>query len=186
MTSNDNTTHWPHLMEKAQQGDSAAYRQLLIEITPAIKRFLRARYFSPDHIEDISQEILLAIHGARHTFRPEQPFANWMYGIARHKMIDYLRRQVRQNANEISDDELVTFLADETNNPEDALSGKDLHMALEQLSDKQRRILLLTKVEGFSMAEVATKMRMSETAVKVTAHRGYKKLKEILIADGYE
>lgn len=173
-------------MQKAQQGDAIAYRQLLSEITPAIRKFLKARFFSPDMIEDICQETLLAIHTARHTFRPEQPFANWMYGIARFKMIDTLRRQMRQAGNEISDDALVTFMADPANNAEEALAGKELRAAMGQLPEKQRKVLYLTKVEGFSMAETAQKMGMSESAVKVTAHRGYKKLREILVANGYE
>lgn len=179
------TAHWPELMQKAQAGDSAAYRRLLTEMTPAIRRFLKKRYFSGDHIDDITQEVLMAVHAARHTYSPEQPFANWMYGIARHKMIDYLRRQVRQNANEISDGELVTFLEDKTNNPEEALSAKDIEKALSLLPKKHREVLVLTKVEGYSMAETAKKMGMSETAVKVTAHRAYKKLKLVLVEHGY-
>lgn len=172
-------------MRLAQGGDASAYRRLLNEITPAIKSFLRTRFFHHDHVEDILQEILLAIHAARHTYRPEQPFQHWMYGIARHKMIDYFRRQMRKNTNEVNDEELVTFLEDPANNPEDALVREDIDKALQKLPRKQRAVVLLTKVEGYSMAEVAAKMGMSEAAVKVTAHRGYQKLKEWLIVYGY-
>lgn len=172
-------------MRKAQQGDAAAYTRLLREITPPLRRFLKARLFTHDQIEDVCQEILMAIHTARHTYRPEQPFSHWMYGIARHKMVDYLRKHIRKNNNEISDDELVTFLADQTNNPEESLSDKELRGILAQLPDKQRKVLVLTKMEGMTMAETALKMGMSETAVKVTAHRAYKKLKAILVTHGY-
>jgi len=177
---------WSGLMVAAQAGDAAAYRRLLQEMAPVIKKFLKTRLFNPDHIEDVAQEILLAVHDARHTYRPEQPFRNWMYGIARHKMLDYFRKQMRQSANEINDDEFVTFLADPANNPEEALSGKDLQDVLAKLPGKQKDILVMTKVEGHSMAEIATKLGMSETAVKVAAHRGYKKLKELLISHGYQ
>lgn len=183
---NDNHEPWSALMLAAQGGDAAAYKRLLTEITPALKSFLRTRFFSRDHIEDIAQEILLAIHTARHTYRPEQPFRNWMYGVARHKMIDYMRKWGRQNANEINDDELVTFLADTSNNPEDTLSSKDLEEALARLPEKQRQVLLLTKVQGYSMAEAAGKLGMTETAAKVTAHRAYKKMKEWLVEYGYK
>ena len=172
-------------MVAAQDGDAASYRRLLTEITPSIKSFLRTRFFSASHIDDVCQEILLGIHSARHTYNPEQPFKNWMYGIARHKMIDYMRKLGRQNANEINDEELETFLADKTNNPEEALSGKDIEKALTKLPARQRQVLLLVKVEGYSMAETAQKLGMTETAVKVTAHRAYKKMKEWLIEYGY-
>ena len=108
-----------------------------------------------------------------------------MYGIARHKMIDYMRKLGRQNANEINGAELETFLADRANNPEETLSGKDVQKALTRLPDRQRQVLLLVKVEGYSMAEAAAKLGMTETAAKVTAHRAYKKMKERLIEYGY-
>ena len=192
MSNKDSTTEqsssdlWSGLMVAAQAGDAAAYRRLLQEMTPVIKKFLKTRLFNPDHVEDVAQEILLAVHDARHTYRPEQPFRNWMYGIARHKMLDYFRKQMRQNANEISDDEFVTFLKDPANNPEETLSGKDLRGVLAKLPDIQKNILIMTKVEGHSMAETASKLGMTEAAVKVAAHRGYKKLKELLIIHGYQ
>lgn len=176
---------WPALMQAAQNGDAVAYRQLLGEISPVIKRFLRSRLFSDTALDDLLQEILLAIHAGRHTYRPEQPFQHWMFGIARHKLIDFFRKQGRLNAREVSGDDLVTFMADPANTPEEALSYKDIRQALTQLPDKQRRVMVLTKIEGYSMAEAAAKLGMTETAVKVTAHRAYKRLKEWLIAYGY-
>jgi len=176
---------WSQLMQQAQAGDSSAYRRLLAEMTPVLRRFLRSRLFIKDHVDDIVQEILLAVHAARHTYRPEQPFRHWMYGIARHKMIDYMRRQTRKNANEKYDTEFETFVADEANTPEEALAGKDIERALQTLPDKQRQILLMTKVEGYSMAETGQKLGMTEVAVKVAAHRAYKKMKEWLVSYGY-
>lgn len=173
------------LMQHAQDGDAVAYRTLLNTITPIIKSYLRTRLFSRSHIDDIAQEILLAIHAVRHTYNPEQPFKNWMYGIARHKAIDYMRKASRQNANETNDVEFETFMADGTNNPEEALEAKQLRACLEKLPEKQRRILWLTKVEGHSMAEAGQQLGMTETAAKVAAHRAYKRLKELLIDDGY-
>lgn len=181
----DDSAAWPQLMLAAQGGDAAAYQRLLREITPPLRTFLRARFFAREHIDDIVQEILLAIHAARHTYRPQQPFRNWMYGVARHKMIDYLRKYGRKTANEINDDELVTFMRDTANTPEEAMIGKDVKQALAQLPEKQREVLLMTRVEGLSMAEAAAKLGMTETAVKVTAHRATKKMKEWLLEYGY-
>ncbi len=181
----DDSGEWPQLMLAAQGGDAVAYQRLLREITPPLRAFLRARFFAREHIDDIVQEILLAIHAARHTYRPDQPFRNWMYGVARHKMIDYMRKYGRKTANEINDDELVTFMRDTANTPEEAMLGKDVKQALAQLPEKQREVLLMTRVEGLSMAEAAAKLGMTETAVKVTAHRATKKMKEWLLEYGY-
>lgn len=173
-------------MQEAQNGDSAAYKKLLTEISPVIRNFLKSRLFSTDQAEDLTQEILLALHTARHTYLPDQPFENWMFGIARHKLMDHFRRILRKNSHEIADDDLVTFLADPANTPEERLSGKELLVILDRLPTRQRQVIVMTKMEGFSVAETAQKMDMSETAVKVTVHRGLKKLRGILVTHGYE
>lgn len=173
-------------MQSAQDGDAVSYKKLLSEISPVIRNFLKSRLFSVDQADDLTQEILMAIHAVRHTYRPDQPFENWMFGIARHKLLDHFRRLMRKNSHEIADDELVTFMADPANTPEEALSGKELRIILGHLPERQRRIIIMTKMEGFSVSETAEKMNMTETAIKVTVHRGLKKLREILVTHGYE
>ncbi len=184
--AHDTPEHWSQLMQAAQQGDAGAYRRLLTEITPALHRFLRARLFARDQVDDVTQEILLALHGARHTWRPEQPFRNWMYGIARHKMLDYFRKTSRAGAHETSDDLAVTFAADPAKNPEEAFLAGELRMALAQLPQRSRRLLEMTKLDGSSMAEAAGKLGMTEGAAKVAAHRALRQLKEWLMTHGYE
>ena len=51
-------------------------------------------------VEDAVQETLLAIHLKRHTWDPEQPLAPWVYAIARHKVVDALRRRGRRRADQ--------------------------------------------------------------------------------------
>lgn len=62
---------------------------------------------------------------------------------------------------------------------------QDLHDALAQLPDKQRKIINMMKLDGYSVAETATEMKMSESAVKVAAHRGYRKMQDWLVKHGY-
>lgn len=183
-TTPPDQARWSDLMRAAQRGDSAAYRLLLTEITPAIQAFLHRRLIQKDQVEDVTQETLLALHKARHSYLPDQPFAHWMYGIARHKMIDFIRKQSRNKSHEADGDFIETFAEDQANNMDEA--GYDLTKAINTLPEKQRDILILTKIKGYSMAEVAEKKGMSETAVKVAAHRGYQRLKIWLAKDGYE
>lgn len=180
------TPEWSRLMQLAQDGDSAAYRKLLGDITPTLRAFLRSRLFARDQIDDVLQDILLGIHTARHTWRPEKPFRNWMFGIARHKMLDYFRKTMRTAARETDDSTLVTFPADPANNPEEALFARELQGALGRLPDRARRLVEMTKLEGLSMAEAAQQLGMSEGAAKVAAHRALRQLKEWLMTHGYE
>lgn len=173
--------NWPALMSAAQNGDKAAYKRLLSEISTPLFRYISRRIFDKSQCEDLLQDILLAIHTARHTYRVTQPFDRWMYGIARHKTIDFIRKTSRHSKNELSSDALVeTFSVPETNNP-DSETKDLLTKALEKLPVKHRSVIVMTKIEGLSIAETAKKTGMSEVAVKVTAHRAIKKLKMILV-----
>ena len=57
-------------MVAAQAGDRAAYETLLRDCIPFIKRVARGQGVQPDFIDDVVQETLLTVHGARHTYDP--------------------------------------------------------------------------------------------------------------------
>lgn len=171
-------------MRRAQDGDGAAYARLLKEITPLLRAYLMPRIRDDARVDDVVQDVLMAVHTARHTYAPDQPFERWMYGIARHKMIDAMRRYGRTTGREVTDPGLFeTLSGPAANNPEKA-ELRSLMKALEKLPKKQRDIVVMTKVEGHTMAETAEQVGMSEAAVKVAAHRAYKQLKAILEEDG--
>lgn len=177
---------WSVLMRQAQQGDKTAYHKLLVAITPFLRRFVQGRIFNHDAIEDIVQEILLAIHKSRHTYNADDPFERWMYGVARYKMIDYLRKMTRHTQKEILTDNFETFLHIPSNSNKEGVLAQDLEDAMAQLPDRQRKIINMMKLDGYSVAETAAEMKMSEGAVKVAAHRGYKKMQDWLVKHGYE
>lgn len=159
----------------ALAGDGAAYRQFLKALGAHLRAYFRKRLSQfPDDVEDLVQETMLAIHSHRHTYRPEQPLTAWVHTIARYKLVDLLRSRSRREAlNDPLDDELQLFARSDT---EAADARRDLGRLLAALPERQRRALLMTKVEGASVAEAAAAMGMSEVAVKVSVHRGIKAL----------
>lgn len=160
------------LMRKAQGGDKAAYAALLGAITPILRGFLYNRLGDGMDNEDLMQEILLAIHRASHTYNTSRPFKAWMFAIADHKVKDYLRAHYRRAVLKKVDFEAIQHtLADPvTSAPH---PGELLDEILETLPDKQRRIVRMMKIDGCSVEQVAKEMRMSRSAVKVSAHRAY-------------
>lgn len=183
-TQDDIKQGWPALMKSAQDGDSRAYAKLLRQITPVLRAYLMPRLRDEARVDDVVQDVLMAIHTVRHTYAPDQPFERWMYGIARHKMIDAMRRYGRTSGREVTDPGLFeTLSGPAANNPERA-ELRALMKALDKLPKKQRDIVVKTKIEGHSMAETAEQVGMTEAAVKVAAHRAYKQLRTILENDG--
>jgi RNA polymerase sigma-70 factor (ECF subfamily) len=161
---------------QAQQGDAACYARALKIISGCLRRFLNRRMQSQaSDVEDLVQEILLAIHQKRHTYQVEQPFTAWMYAIARYKWIDHLRAHGRREAlhDDIDDWADVLSVSGDT---EAADSQRDLTHMLAHLPDKQRLAIEHTKLHGLSITETATLTGQSEAAVKVNVHRGLKAL----------
>jgi RNA polymerase sigma-70 factor (ECF subfamily) len=168
---------WQELMIASQKGDSKAYSKLLKELLPVITNFTKKRVFDKELVGDVVQNALLGIHTARHTYDPKKPFTPWMYAVTRYKILDYIRSQTAYTDKIALDSEnLETFFSTETNTYKRSDLQKDLRKALDTLPLKQQQIVTLMKLQGFSASEVAVKLNMSLSAVKVAAHRAYKTL----------
>jgi RNA polymerase sigma-70 factor (ECF subfamily) len=174
------------LMRLAQSGDQIAYASLLVVLTSVTRQFARARLGAVVWIDDVVQETLLALHGARHTYDPRRPFAPWFYAIASSRLIDVLRRERRVTSREIAGEELPESSAGSGTEAHRDIDVEAIRAAVGQLPKRQRDVIEGLKFQDQSVREVAGRLRMSESAVKVTAHRGYRKLKQLLGGDRRE
>jgi len=78
------------LMVASLDGDAAAYRDLLRELTGYLRAYYRCRVaYGAADAEDLIQETLIAIHSRRSSYDRSQPFTAWVYAMARYKLIDY-------------------------------------------------------------------------------------------------
>jgi RNA polymerase sigma-70 factor (ECF subfamily) len=164
------------LMLRSLSGDGACYRLFLDELSLHLRSFLRRRLSrQPEEIEDIVQELLLAIHNQRHTYDATLPLTVWVHAIARYKVIDWLRRRSRHDLRNDSLDEREEIFAapDDTGAAEASL---DIAKLLQQLPERQRLPIQYVKIEGRSVADAAMRIGISESAVKIGIHRGLKRL----------
>ena len=170
---------WSALMVSAQSGNESDYRQLLGELSVVVQKFLRARFGNRPIIEDCVQESLIAIHQARHTYNPSRPFRPWLFAIVRNRTIDVLRKQKRrdQAAEHYQREQEVLAQANgQVAYPQGVAEVPLFHA----LSSQHREVLMLTKIIGFSIAETARKLDISESAVKVRVHRAVGKLRKLM------
>lgn len=160
---------------RAQAGDEVAYRQALGLLAGRLRGYLRRRLAAfPDEVEDLVQETLLALHLQRGTYDPALPVSAWAVAIARHKLVDLWRRRGRRDdLHEAIDDVDERLLASD---PEDGGARRDLQILLQELPQAQQTAIVLTKLEGLSVAEAATRTGASESAINVQVHRGLKRL----------
>lgn len=167
------------LMRQALDGDKCAYSDLLRETAHFLRPFLQQKLSSRNDVDDLLQEILLSIHKARHTYNDLRPYKPWAYAIAKFRLLDYLRTRYADHlrfAIEISEVENSLYGCV----TEPRISYESINGEIFKLSEKQALILQMMHQEGYTTKEVAGKIGMTETAVKVAAHRAYKALKRQL------
>ena len=170
-------------MAAAQRGDAVAYRKLLEELLPAVRRQVRGRLFDATLAEDVVQNALLNLHRARRSYRPERRFEPWLRAIVRNAVIDALRETGRRRARERIVDSFDALpqahVAPDVDGSQQPLSP-DLRRALEALPARQRQAVELVHFAGLSVAAAAARAGVTVGALKVRAHRGTRALRATL------
>ena len=176
MAASAHEDEWSEWMRAGIADDTSAYHRFLCDVTPyfralARRGMARAGIGNVD-VEDVVQEVLLAIHLKRHTWDQTRPIGPWISTIARNKIIDCLRRRGRRVEIPI-DDVLETLAAEETQAEPDQ---GEIDKLLVSLNDRQRDIVRSLSLEGSSIRQTAQRLNMTEVAVRVTLHRSLKLL----------
>ncbi|MEO7158075.1 MAG: sigma-70 family RNA polymerase sigma factor [Vicinamibacterales bacterium] len=173
------------LMAASQRGDGVAYDALLRSLQVVVRLYVRKRVGGTLWVEDVVQEVLLSLHRARHTWNPDRPFAPWFYAILQSRFVDTIRVQRRIGAREEPMDATPPAVCFDSVEAA-TIARADLAEALRQLSPQQRFVIERLKLAEWSVKQVATETGLTESNVKVIAHRGYAALKRLLIGAGYD
>ena len=163
-----------HLLTRIAEGDQTALRALVVAYRPRLWRYLGTQLGDcPELIEEVLQDVLVAIWRAAAGFRGEARVATWLYRLAHHHAANARRSASRHGVASYLDD------ADEgderspliTASHDDAVAERlDLHAALRSLPVKQREAIELVFVQGFSCG--------GGRAHRVGTHRNYRELAE--------
>ena len=161
------------LMLASLSGNSDAHRVLLSQLAGRLRQFY-ARRLGRDaaDLEDLVQETLIAVHTKRETYDRASPVTGWVYAIARYKLIDHLRRNKVRDA--VGLEECAEMFVDDDS--EQVAAASDVSQLLSGLSERQREAIRLTRIEGLSTEEAALRSGQSTSLIKVSVHRGLKRL----------
>lgn len=163
------------LMARSLNGDNAAYSQFLDRLSGLFRAFFRRKLLANNtaYAEDLVQETLLAIHLHRQSYDPNRPVTAWVYAIARYKLIDHFRRSPGARIF-IPVDDVDDLFSDDA--PDATDPARDVDALLQQLPTKQSTAIRLVKLEDLTAKEAAQRMGVSEADVKISIHRGLRKL----------
>lgn len=180
MTVEEREQRWAKAMCAERRGEAVAYERMLKEVATTLRRSLAPRLvrvgIGAHEAEDLVQEILMGLHGKRHTWDPARPFLPWLHTITRYKLIDFMRHRrgdTRRRVDLALEDwlEIVECSTHEANR---FTWEVDRHLAV--LPVNQRRIVRAIAVEGASVRSVAQGLATSEGAVRMTLHRAIRRL----------
>ena len=174
-----------HLARLAATGDRAAVEAFLRAISPPVVRFCRSKLIGSSGTQtadDVAQEVLMAVCESLPRFRLDgSSVMAFVFGIARYKLVDAFRASGRDRS---TPSESVPDTADLDPGPEFAaiLSTETarLKLALAQLPEHHREVLVMRVALGYSAAEVARILGTTPGAVRVTQHRVLVKLRALL------
>jgi RNA polymerase sigma factor (sigma-70 family) len=131
--------------------------------------------------EDIAQTVFQRMLKYRHTYRDDGSFTAWMYHLARRCAADHFRRS--SAAPHATDPVELQEHADETPHAAQHAVKRDdqalLHRALARLDRDDREVLLLSRFQELSFAEISGILECSVGAAKVRAHRALCELRTL-------
>lgn len=166
-------------MQRYQDGDAGAFRELYALVSPRLLGYLMKMARSRAVAEDLLQQAFLKVHRARAAYvRGADPLP-WIYSIAHRTFIDEARKNKRAIV-KVADEEVPDIAVPVVDEPIDPELTKQALDALAQLPEQQREAVVLTKLDGKSVAEAAEIAGTTVGAMKVRAHRGYEALRKLL------
>jgi RNA polymerase sigma-70 factor (ECF subfamily) len=175
------------LLDKAKTGDRAAFDALVGEfkdrLASRIESWSQFQLGPSLDPEEILQDTFIRALGSLDTFRwkEEDTFFHWLSGIAKHALADLARRKrrdERRSGGKVSGGRIPAGGP----TPSKVLRRDErferLQAALNELSSDYRQVLVLSRIKGLSMKEIAEQMGRSQNSVKHLIARALKKLKQ--------
>jgi RNA polymerase sigma-70 factor (ECF subfamily) len=167
-------------MAAAQAGDRTAYELLLRDCVPIVRRIATAQGARADFLDDVVQDVLITLHGARATFDPTRSFLAWLTALTQRRTIDVLRKQGRRGAREIHAPAAVeTHPAEGDPEAEAVLSSeaRQLRAMVAMLPDGQREAVETLALAENSLEDASIRTGRTKSSLKVNLHRAIKTLR---------
>jgi RNA polymerase sigma-70 factor (ECF subfamily) len=179
------------LMLRVREGDDESFRVLLDKHRNPLVHFLQRMVQDAGASEELAQEVFLRIYRARASYEPSAKFTTWMFRIASHLALNWMRDERHQRsavrldgATERGDDLSPRQLKDKRPTVEHSLVYEtrlqEIRDSIASLPAKQRAAVLMHKYEEMEYSQIAEALECSESAVKSLLFRAYETLRSRL------
>ena len=174
------------LIAEVLDGHPDSFEPLVVKYQPRVFAIARRYARREDEVEDIVQTVFIKAYSKLSSFRGDAPFEHWLMRMATFTCYDFLRKHQRNrewNATDLSTEEndWLENVGEESTAETDRNAAKALvNKLLDGLKPIDRHIIVLLDLEGKSVKEIAELTDLSESNVKVKAHRARDKMKKLL------
>lgn len=175
------------LVRRAQEGDKAAFEVLARRHQGRVFAVAGGILRNREDVEDIAQQVFLKAYFSLNRFDQRAAFTTWLYKITVNECWDFLRkRKVRPLVyeSELTEEQAEMYLATEetAEQTQDASEQLETKQELEEwlncLDEKDRAMLVLKEVQGFTVEEIAAMMEINGNTVKVRLFRARQRIAE--------
>ncbi len=173
------------LMLRVRDGDSLSFSLLLEKHRGPVIHFLYRMVQNQAIAEELAQEVFLRVYRSRATYEPTAKFTTWLFRIATHLALNWIRdgrnEKLRESLDQQVADGPVRQVATGEPNVEQRLVRqarlREVRQAIESLPVKQRAAVLMHKYEEMEYSQIAGVLSCSESAVKSLLFRAYEALR---------
>jgi len=174
------------LIAEVLKGSTESFEPLVIKYQSRIFALARRYARREDEVEDIVQTVFLKAYSKLSSYRGDAPFEHWLMRTATYTCYDFLRKHQRNrewNASDLSEEENDWFenIGEESTAETNREAASTLvNKLLEGLKPEDRHIITLLELEHQTVKEIAELTGLSESNVKVKAHRAREKMRSAL------
>ncbi len=174
-----------YLISRAQTGEESSIGELFERYNQAIYRFLAYRVGSKEDAEDLTQTVFMEMVKSlpHYKSRPDAGFSSWLFRIARHRLIDYYRRQkTTLPLDDLTPSDHPNL---QTNAMEPDLDTRLslVRQAMRRLPERYQTIIQLLFIENASLEDAARVLEISTLSARVLKFRAIRKLKILINLD---
>jgi len=175
------------LVRQAKDGDKEAFESLVRRHQSRVFAVAGGILRNREDVEDIAQQVFLKAYFSLKRFDQRAAFSTWLYKITLNECWDLLRkRKVRPLVLEVdlSEEQARQYqaaeeVADGRPDASDRLAARErVEQLLECLEERDRTMLVLKEVQGFSVEEIAEVLELNANTVKVRLFRARQRIAE--------
>lgn len=175
------------LINKIVEGNTEAFKELYDNFSSRVYNTILGILQSAEDAEDVTQEVFVQVYKSIENFKQESSLSTWIYRIAVNKAFEFIRGKKRKKRFAIVKS---IFSKDEVEEPVDFLHpgiieenkerGKILFKAIDKLSEKQKAVFVLSKVENLSYKEISEITKLTISSVESLIFRAKENLRKEL------